>query len=74
MAMNRQVRTEEKMKAVAIKRSLGVFMDSSAGGQDWFVMLISEDDRVWHQHVCPQGPLAAIQILSAFAADYIDKS
>ncbi len=62
------------MKAISIDRAIGVYIDSSAGGMDWFVMLISNDERVWTNHVVPQGPQAPLTLISAFAADYIEKA
>ncbi len=57
-------------RPISIVRAIGFYMDSSGGGMDWFVMLVSNDKRVDHQHVCVQGLQAPLALISAFAADY----
>jgi len=54
---------------IEIKRALGFYIDSSAGGMDWFVMFVTEDRRLSIQHTCIQGPQAPLILISAFAAE-----
>ncbi len=58
-------------RPISISRAIGFYIDSSAGGMDWFVMFVTNDKRVSHQHVCVQGPQAPLALISAFAADYL---
>lgn len=58
------------LRPIEITRAIGFYLDSSAGGMDWFVIFITDDKRVNHQHVCVQGPQAPLILISAFAADY----
>ncbi len=58
-------------RPVTIEQVIGFYMDSSGGGMDWFVMFVTNDKRVSHQHVVPQGAQAPLTLLSAFATDYL---
>ena len=54
---------------IEVTRALGFYIDSSAGGMNWFVMFVTDDGRLSHQHVTVQGPQAALTLISAFAAE-----